>query len=84
MITQAELVASARNYLRAARMLNRQASNSPDVAAYLCGYSIEMALKARICQTIGWAGYPETGAEFREYGSFKTHKLDVLLHLSGY
>src|SRR5437763_7271055 len=54
-----------------------------DGAAYLCGYAVELALKARICVTLNWQGFPETRAEFENYSSFKTHKLDVLLRLSG-
>jgi hypothetical protein len=42
-----------------------------------------LALKARICRTLGWEGYPQTAKEFEGYQSFKTHRLDVLLHLSG-
>lgn len=52
-------------------------------AIYLCGYAVELALKARICRTLRWAGYPATGREFDDYKSFRTHDLDVLLHLSG-
>lgn len=33
--------------------------------------------------TLGWAGFPDTNNEFEDYKSFKTHKLEVLLHLSG-
>lgn len=58
------------------------ASRRYDGAIYLCGYAIELALKAKICQTLNWAGYPSTG-EFGKYGTFKTHDLDVLLHLTG-
>jgi hypothetical protein len=54
-----------------------------DGAAYLCGYAVELALKARICRTLSWSGFPETRGEFENLGSFKTHKLDVLLALSG-
>jgi hypothetical protein len=54
-----------------------------DGAIYLCGYAIELALKARICTTLKWAGFPETRGEFENYQSFKIHKLDVLLHMSG-
>ena len=82
MISRAELATAARAYLRAARLLNRAGSNSPDAAAYLCGYAVEIALKARICRALDWAGFPESGAEFRGYASFKVHDLDVLLHLS--
>lgn len=54
-----------------------------DGAIYLCGYAVEMALKARICRTLGWLGYPATSGEFQYYRSFQTHNLDVLLHLTG-
>jgi hypothetical protein len=30
-----------------------------------------------------WPGYPDTNAEFKGYTSFRTHDLEVLLHLSG-
>ncbi|MBF0370638.1 MAG: hypothetical protein HQL52_14395 [Magnetococcales bacterium] len=52
-------------------------------AVYLCGYALEMALKARICKTLSWQGFPSTPSEFNKYRSFKVHDLDVLLHLSG-
>src|SRR5258706_5932236 len=54
-----------------------------DGAAYLCGYAVELTLKARICVTLKWQGFPETKKEFENYSSFKTHNLDVLLRLSG-
>ncbi len=54
-----------------------------DGAAYLCGYAIEAALKARICGTLKWAGFPSTNREFQDYRSFRTHSLDVLLSLAG-
>ncbi len=38
-----------------------------------------MGLKYKICETLNWEKYPTDG----EYKSFKTHKLEVLLHLSG-
>ena len=40
-------------------------------------------MKDRICITLHWPGFPETGGEFRELSSFKTHNLEILLHLSG-
>ncbi len=82
MITREELKTSSRAYLRAARVLNRVGNNSADAAAYLCGYAVEIALKVRICRTLGWAGYPSSRKEFEGYASFKVHDLDVLLHLS--
>ncbi|MGH7598843.1 MAG: HEPN domain-containing protein [bacterium] len=54
-----------------------------DSAVYLCGYAVELALKARICLNLNWNEYPASKAEFRKYQSFKTHELDVLLRLSG-
>ena len=50
---------------------------------YLCGYAVELALKARICRTLNWPEFPSTSGEFQAYRSFQTHDLDVLLHLSG-
>lgn len=55
-----------------------------DGAVYLSGYAVEMALKARICDTLGWDGYPSTSGEFKGFASFKTHNFDILLRLSGY
>lgn len=50
-----------------------------DGSVYLCGYAIELGLKARICRTLQWDEYPTGG----KYSTFKTHDLDVLLHLTG-
>jgi len=54
-----------------------------DGAVYLCGYAVEVALKARICRTLKWQEFPETRSEFQNLQSFKVHDLDALLHLSG-
>jgi len=54
-----------------------------DGAVYLCGYSVELALKARICQTLKWSGFPETNKEFEGLQSLRTHDLELLLRLSG-
>lgn len=83
MISAHDLEQTARSYLQAARVLNRQGTSYPDASLYLCGYVIEIALKARICRNLGWTGYPETSAEFHNYRTFQTHNLDVLLHLAG-
>ncbi|MGB0385935.1 MAG: hypothetical protein ACPGWR_14035 [Ardenticatenaceae bacterium] len=58
-------------------------ANRYDGAMYLCGYAVEVTLKARICQTLDWSGYPSTRKEFQNYQSFRTHNLEVLLTLSG-
>jgi len=54
-----------------------------DGAFYICGYAVELGLKKRICETLGWEGYPRVKKEFEKLSSFKTHDLDMLLHLSG-
>src|SRR2546427_10469762 len=54
-----------------------------DGASYLCGYAVEVALKARICKVLNWSEFPTTSGEFQPYRSFQTHELDVLLRLSG-
>jgi len=64
-------LADARTLLDAGRL---------DGAAYLCGYVVELALKARICRALKWTEYPD---DQKGYQTFKTHDLDVLLHLSG-
>jgi len=50
-----------------------------DGSVYLCGYAVELGLKARICRTLQWDEYPTSGT----YKTFKTHDLDVLIHLTG-
>jgi HEPN domain-containing protein len=54
-----------------------------DGAAYLCGYAVELALKARICDTLGWSDFPERPKEFQPYQSLKTHNLEILLTFTG-
>jgi len=54
-----------------------------DGATYVCGYAVEVALKARICRTLNWSDFPSTSGEFQAYRTFQTHELDVLLRLSG-
>ena len=56
-------------------------------AMYICGYAVEIALKARICKTLRWTDFPQTDSEFggqnRKYSPFKTHLLNLLLSYSG-
>ncbi len=54
-----------------------------DGAVYMCGYAIEVALKARVCRTLGWTDFPMSQKEFQGLMTFKTHDLDMLLRLSG-
>ena len=48
-------------------------------AVYICGYAVELGLKKKICQTLGWDKYPTD----KKYSNLKTHDLEVLLHFSG-
>lgn len=43
-----------------------------DGAVYICGYSIEIALKHKICNTLNWTGFPSTSKEFEKFKSPKT------------
>ena|ERR1051325_7653935 len=54
-----------------------------DGAYYLAGYAIELALKARICRTLKWSGFPESAQDFKGLQSIKTHDLEILLRFSG-
>ena len=51
-----------------------------DGAKYLCGYAVELSLKAKICETLNWSKYPPTEKIFQ---GFKIHHLDTLLLLTG-
>ena len=52
-----------------------------DGCAYLCGYVVELALKAAVCSSLGVTEYPEKGSRLRE--AFKTHDFDDLKLLAG-
>lgn len=81
MISIEDLEALATARLEDARVLLE--NQRFDSAEYLCGYAVEIALKARICIALNWPGFPATRAEFESYSSLKTHKLEVLLRFSG-
>ena len=49
-----------------------------DGSVYLCGYVIELLLKARICKTLNWDGFPSDSKEFQNLNNFKTHNLEIL------
>jgi hypothetical protein len=51
-----------------------------DGAAYLCGYVVELALKARICKHLCLPEYPDSGTHKK---FFAVHDFDHLLLLSG-
>ncbi len=51
-----------------------------DGAAYLCGYVIEFALKAKICKLLGVNEYPMSG---KLKSAYAVHDFDQLLLLAG-
>jgi len=56
MITTKDLRAISRERLRDARALLR--AKRFDGTYYVCGYAVELALKARCCRTLKWADFP--------------------------
>ena len=81
MIPASELRRTARARLADAKALFQ--SRRYGAAAYICGYAVEIALKARICRTLHWGDFPSTRGEFEKYRTLQTHDLEVLLRLSG-
>jgi len=77
--TPQELKKLARSRLQESEILF--SNRKYDAAVYLCGYAIELALKARICKTLKWSQFP--GASIKNPQTFKTHHLETLLGLSG-
>ena len=72
---RATLDLSAQERLEDARVLFGQGRYHG--AAYICGYAVEFALKARICVTLDVEAYPDKERDFR------VHELEKLLLLSG-
>lgn len=81
MIPEKELRKRAKAKLKDAEVLFK--NKRYDGSLYLCGYVLELALKSRTCRTLKWTDFPETNSDFRDFHSFKTHRLPVLLTLSG-
>lgn len=81
MIGIIELMRLAYARLADARALH--AAGRHDAALYLSGYGVDLALKARICQTLEWEAFPQTRREFENLGSLKVHNLETLPRLSG-
>jgi len=77
--TPQELKKIAKSRLQESEILFSQ--RKYDAAVYLCGYAIELALKARICKTLKWTEFPN--ASVKNPQTFKTHHLITLLALSG-
>ena len=73
-IAMLDLDTLAKDRLEDARILFR--ANRFWGAVYICGYAVEFGLKKKICNTLDRNEYPEIR-------DLKTHKLDILLILSG-
>ena len=54
-----------------------------DGALYVCGYAVELALKAKICKTLRWHHFPSSPGTNNKFRSVITHNLGDLLHFSG-
>jgi HEPN domain-containing protein len=79
-ISRAELASTARARLADAELLS--AAGAYDGAVYLCGYAVELQLKAVICRTLGWSGFPSSNREFEKLRAVKTHDFETLLNLT--
>jgi len=55
MITRAELRKLAKARIKESKTLFD--TKQYDTATYLCGYAVELALKARICRTLKWSEF---------------------------
>jgi len=77
MATRRELQKLSCLRLREAEALS--AAGCYDECAYLCGYVVELALKAVICARFGVNEYPEK----RLHGALRTHELEDLKLISG-
>jgi HEPN domain-containing protein len=85
MITATELRQTALRRLEDAEVLF--AADRWDSAIYICGYALEIALKAKVCTTPQWVDFPLSSDEFKiiadQLKSVQTHDLETLLRLSG-
>jgi len=78
MIKYEDLKSIAETRLQEAKALHK--AGLYDGAAYICGYVVETALKARICKNLKIKDYPDDG---KEKQIFSSHDFDRLLLLSG-
>jgi hypothetical protein len=84
-VRELEIIAEQRLY--DAKALYR--AKRYDGAIYICGYAIEVALKAAVCKHHGWADYPQSLAEYNAhpsknlYSPYWTHNLNQLMNGSG-
>lgn len=83
MISYEEIKTIAKTRLKDAKILHKNKSH--DGALYLCGYAIELGLKAVITKNLNLGGktscshIPSTKEEFKVVSSLTNHDLDALL-----
>jgi HEPN domain-containing protein len=77
MISSRELQKISKERIRDAKILFSKGSY--DGSMYICGYAIELALKAVICKNLSLSGIPHTSEEFSIIAKLKTHNLEDLL-----
>jgi HEPN domain-containing protein len=86
MISFQELKKISRTRIKDAKILLN--NNSYDGSLYLCGYAVEIALKAIICKHLNIGGtdsvshIPSNKQEFKIIEQIKTHSLETLLDLT--
>ena len=85
MLTAAQLREIAKQRISDAEILFKE--KAYEGAAYICGYSVEIGLKARICSLDWWLGFPsslvELSANQDRMKKVITHDLEILLGISG-
>ncbi|NBC17904.1 MAG: HEPN domain-containing protein [Bacteroidetes bacterium] len=81
MLTRQDLLDNVDEKLRSAQILYDAASY--DSSFYLCGYAVELALKARIVKHLKWKGFPENKGENAAFRAVAKHDLDYLLRFTG-
>ena len=68
---------------RMADCLALLAAGRYDAVMYLSGYVLEAALKACICDTLGWVGFEDSGSRVSMFRPLFVHDLNMLLLYSG-
>ena len=81
MLTRKDLLDNAKGKLMDAEILYK--AGRYDSSCYLCGYAVELALKARILKHLKWVGIPDKVDRSSPYQIIKTHDPDYLLQFTG-
>lgn len=82
MLTIIELTSIARARLKDAKALLSE--RRYDGAVYVCGYAVEIALKARIVKTLKWPGFPDDGGKSGGFKGLKIHDLESLVQFTAW